>query len=217
MKKHPVLICRLTSSFLRCISAVFVFCILSGPAHVIPAAAAYEPGVDPNENNRQSPLKTGLPNIGIRGVLSSVDVLGRDASEDFKACDVSATFRLPWNWYAQSDWGADSRWTTGAGVLTGSGDTGLVVPLVLLLAFGSRDGKYSLDMGGGVALFTRTTFGTQDFGGHLQYSLTTGLSFPLFNRLGAGYRFMHYSDARFYGSHTTGADLHMLEVTYRFY
>ncbi len=172
--------------------------------------------MDPGEGNRQSPLKAGLLNLSIRGTLSSVDIIGADAPENFRGYDVAASFRLPWGWYSQSEWGAGIRLMTSAGVLTGGSDIGPVVSLIPLLAFGSRDGRLTLDMGAGAALFGRTTFGKQDFGGYVQFALTAGLSFPLFNGLGAGYRFMHYSDASLYGEHTIGADMHMLEITYRF-
>ncbi len=178
--------------------------------------AAQEPGIDPGESNRQTPLKAGLLNLGIRGTLNSSDVIGDDAPEEFRAYDVAATFRFPWGWYSQSDWGAGIRLMTGIGTLAGGGDTGLVVSLMPLLAFGSGDGRFTLDMGAGVALFSRHTFGTQDFGGYFQFILTAGVGVPLFNGFGAGYRFVHYSDAALHGHHTTGADLHMLEITYRF-
>jgi len=71
-------------------------------------------------------------------------------------------------------------------------------------------------MGVGAALLSKQTFGIQDFGGPFQFALTTGVGVPLFKGLGAGYRFMHYSDAALYGEHTTGVDMHMLEITYRF-
>lgn len=178
--------------------------------------ATQEAGRDPDESNRATPLEAGLLLLSVRGVLSSFDVLGAEAPEEFRAYDVAATFRLPWGWYSQSGWGAGIRLMPGLGVLTGGGDTGLVVSLVPLLAFGSRDGRFTLDMGAGGALFSRTAFGTQDFGGQFQFALTAGISVPLFKGVGAGYRFMHYSDAAIHGPATTGADLHMLEITYRF-
>ena len=39
---------------------------------------------------------------------------------------------------------------------------------------------------------------------------------PVSSVRGAGYRFLHYSDAGFYGEHTIGADFHMIELTFRF-
>lgn len=176
-----------------------------------------ESGAQPVESPREFPFKTYLLNMRIRYALSSFDVLGAEAPEKFQAWDIAVTFRLPWGWYSQSDWGVGIRPMTCIGALTGSEDTGLVVSFIPLLSFGSRDERFTLDMGAGAALFGRTTFGTQDFGGNFQFALTAGLGIPVFKRLGAGYRFMHYSDSRIYGSHTIGADMHMLEVAYRFY
>jgi hypothetical protein len=73
-----------------------------------------------------------------------------------------------------------------------------------------------LDAGAGGALLSRHRFGTQDFGGSFQFALTMGAGVPLYERLGLGYRYLHYSDAGIHGSHTTGADIHMVELTYRF-
>ena len=181
-----------------------------------PNVTAQEISHDTGESNPPSSLKAGLLNLGIRGVLSSFDVIGDDASEEFQAYDVAATFGLPWGWFSKSGWGARVRLMIGAGAFTGGGDTGVVVSLLPLLAFGGWDGVFTLDMGAGAALFSRSTFGAQDFGGPFQYALTAGVGIRLFKRLGAGYRFMHYSDAGLYGNHTTGADLHMLEITCRF-
>ena len=62
---------------------------------------------------------------------------------------------------------------------------------------------------------TRQRFGTQDYGGPFQFAVTMGLTVPLYKKLGLGYRYMHYSDAAIYGPDTTGADLHMIEFSYR--
>jgi hypothetical protein len=92
----------------------------------------------------------------------------------------------------------------------------LVASLIPLIALGSQDGRFTLDMGAGGALLSRHRFGMQDFGGNFQFALTAGVGVPLFARLGVGYRFLHYSDAGIYGPNNTGADLHMLELIYRF-
>jgi len=73
-----------------------------------------------------------------------------------------------------------------------------------------------LDLGMGGALLSKHHFGTQDFGGPFQFALTLGDGVPLYERLGGGYRFLHYSDAGTNGSHTTGVDFHMIELIYRF-
>ena len=167
-------------------------------------------------DDEQVPVKQSLLSVSIQATFSSIDVLGDVAPEEFREYGVAANFRLPWAWYSQSGWGAGTRLMASAGALYGAGDTALVVSLIPLVAFGSQDGRFTLDMGAGGALLSRHHFGTQDFGGCFQFALTVGVGVPLFERLGAGYRYMHYSDAGINGTHTTGADLHMLELTYRF-
>jgi hypothetical protein len=91
------------------------------------------------------------------------------------------------------------------GALYGGGDTALVVSLIPLLVIGSQDKRFTLDMGAGGAVLSRHHFGTQDFGGYFQFALTAGVGVPLYKRVGVGYR-----------PENTGADMHMLELTYRF-
>jgi Lipid A 3-O-deacylase (PagL) len=172
--------------------------------------------VDIYEHEKQEPLKLSLQSVSIRARFSSIDVLGGVATEEFKEYDMAANFRLPWAWYSQSGWGAGIRLMASAGVLYSDGDNALVVSLIPLIALGSQDGRFTLDMGAGGALLSRHRLGMQDFGGNFQFALTAGVGVPLFERLGVGYRFLHYSDAGIYGPNNTGADLHMLELIYRF-
>ncbi|PKN37121.1 MAG: hypothetical protein CVU62_10975 [Deltaproteobacteria bacterium HGW-Deltaproteobacteria-2] len=169
------------------------------------------------EHDKQAPIKLRLLSVSIRVNFSNTDVLGDVAPEEFGEFDVAANFRLPWaSWYSKSGWGSEIRLMTSVGALYGAGATALVVSLIPLVTFGSQDGRFTLDMGAGGALLSRHTFGTQDFGGYFQFALTAGVSIPLFKRLGVGYRYLHYSDAAIYGHQHTGADLHMLELNYRF-
>jgi hypothetical protein len=157
-----------------------------------------------------------LLNAGARARVGEKRVLGQVAPESFNAYDLVATVRLPWQRYHASGWGAGTRVIASAGVLQGAGRTGLVVSAIPVLAFGSQDGRFTIDLGAGLALISEHRFANQDFGGALQGALTFGVSAPLHQRIGIGYRFQHYSDAGAYGSHTIGADFHMVEFTYRF-
>ena len=168
------------------------------------------------EHDKQVTNKLSLHSVSIRAVFSNTDIIGGLAPEDFQEYDVATNFRLPWAWYSQSGWGAGIRLMASAGALYGAGETALVVSLIPLVALGSQDGRFTLDMGAGGALLSRHRFGTQDYGGYFQFALTAGVGVPLFKRLGVGYRYLHYSDAGIYGPHNTGADFHMLELTYRF-
>jgi len=175
-----------------------------------------------NQSKEKADLKSQgshqkrLHSLSIRVTFSSLDVVGKEAPEEFREYDVAASFNLPWAWYATTGWGVGTRLMTSAGALYSSGETALSVSLIPQIVFGSRDGKFVLDLGAGGAALSRHRFGEQDFGGHFQFALTAGIRFPFVKRLGLGYRFLHYSDAGLYGSYTTGADLHMLELIYRF-
>src|SRR5262245_20248511 len=154
--------------------------------------------------------------VGIRARISGHDVLGKVAPEEFREYDVSAVFALPWARRTQSAWEASTRLMASAGVLSGADKTALVVSLIPLLALESPHGRFTFDLGVGGALFSRHRFGTQDFGGAFQFALTAGAAVLLSERLGVGYRFQHYSDAGLHGPGTTGADHHMLEITWKF-
>lgn len=154
--------------------------------------------------------------IGVRARVGEKRVLGKEQPESFREYDVFASFRLPWERYSAAGWGTGTRLLAGLGLLRGADKNALVVSGIPVLAFGSQDGRYAVDMGAGLALVSEHRFAQQDFGGPLQFALTLGVGVPLYQRLGVGYRFLHYSDAGMYGPHTIGADFHMVEFMHRF-
>jgi hypothetical protein len=153
---------------------------------------------------------------GVRWRFSGDHVLGKEELEKFSEYSLWASIRLPWQRYGASGWGAGSRLLASAGVLEGADSNALVVSVIPVLAIGSHDNRFNIDLGAGLALLSRSGFGQQEFGGNLQAALTFGVSVPIYRQFGAGYRFMHYSDAGVHGSHTIGTDLHMIELSYRF-
>ena len=157
-----------------------------------------------------------LLSLSLRTRVSSATTLGQQQPEEFEEVDLAALFGLPWQRYRASGWGVGSQVMASFGVIRGAGESGLVVSLIPGLACGSRDRRFTLDAGAGFALLSRYTFGTQDFGGPFQFALTAGAGLPLYQRMGLGYRFVHYSDAAVNGSDTIGADFHMLEISYRY-
>jgi hypothetical protein len=156
-----------------------------------------------------------LLNVGVRGGVSGLAVLGGDEEEHFQQYDLFATASLPWSTY-WSGWGFSSRLMGTAGALIGAGEEGFVGAIVPLLAFGPKDSILALDAGVGAAGITRHKFGEQNFGGPFEVVLTFGLRVPVYRAFGIGYRMSHLSDAGIYGRHTRGADIHMLELTYNF-
>jgi len=168
-----------------------------------------------------APLPSAADDVRVLSVsarvrFSGTNVLGAVPAEEFREYDAAANIGLPWARYSESGWGVGTRLITSAGILNGAGDNALVASLIPVLAFGSQDGRFTLDFGAGGALLSKHHFGSQDFGGTFQFALTAGLGVPLSEHIGAGYRFLHYSDASLYGPNTTGADLHMLEILYLF-
>ena len=157
-----------------------------------------------------------LLSLSMRARVSEQTILGKDAPENFEEYDVAVNFGLPWQSYSTSGWGTGTRLMASAGILRGAGKDALVVSLIPELTLGSEDGRFTLDLGVGGALFSRSRFGTQDYGGPFQFALTLGIIAPLHNKLGLGYRFLHYSDAGVNGLHTIGADFHMIEFNHRF-
>jgi hypothetical protein len=157
-----------------------------------------------------------LMSVGIRGGVTGASVLGEEQQEAFREFDAVATVGLPWGWYSRSGWGVGTRLIGSAGVIQETGSSGLIGSLVPVLAFGSQDGRYAVDIGFGGALLSTHHFGKQNFGGPFQIVATVGISVPLYERFGVGYRFQHYSDAGLYGTDSRGADFHMIELTYRY-
>jgi hypothetical protein len=155
-------------------------------------------------------------NAGVRVRFDDETVLGENQPESFNQFDVFANLQLPWQHRYASGWGWSLRLLASAGIMQGAEESGFVASGVPLLVFGSEDGRFSADVGAGLALLSRHRYALQDYGGPVQAALTFAVTLPLYRRAGIGYRFMHYSDAGWYGDETTGADFHMVELLYRF-
>ena len=157
-----------------------------------------------------------LLSVALRAKVGERRVLGKEQPLSFDEYDVAATLRLPWEGKAWSAWDVSARLLGSAGLLRGPAQNAFVASAIPALAVVNRDLQLAVEFGVGLALLSRHDYGAQDYGGPLQFALTFGVSVPVHRRIGIGYRFMHYSDAGAYGSHTIGADFHMLEVIYHF-
>jgi hypothetical protein len=157
-----------------------------------------------------------LLKLSFRARFSGATTIGEQQPEEFEEYDLAANIELPWQRYSSSGWGIGTQLMASVGIMRNGGDNGLVVSLIPIVALGSDDGRFYLDAGAGVALLSRYRYGTQDYGGPFQFALTAGAGFPLYKRLGLGYRFLHYSDAGVNGPDTIGADFHMIELRYLF-
>jgi primosomal replication protein N len=157
-----------------------------------------------------------LLSVGVRARVGEKNVLGKEQPESFREYDVVASIQLPWKGQSPSGWEVGARLLTSVGVLQGAGKTALVASVIPVLALGRQDGRLTVDLGAGLALLSKHRYAQQDYGGPLQFALTFGVGVPLYQRVGLGYRYLHYSDAGAYGPYTIGADFHMIELIYRF-
>jgi hypothetical protein len=157
-----------------------------------------------------------LLNAGIQTRISETTFLGKDAPESFAEHDLTAIFRTPWEHAITPRLSFAVRLFASAGVLDGPDGMAAVATAIPLLAFGTPDGRFALDAGVGLGLLGEHEWGQQDFGGPAQFAITFGVQAPVYRRLGAGYRFMHYSDAGLYADDTVGADLHMGVLSWHF-
>ena len=158
-----------------------------------------------------------LLSVGVRARFSERQMLGKNQAESFREYDLVIANRLPWDKPIDSEWDMGARLLTSVGVLRSeSGHSSLVVSAIPVFTLARHDRQLTVELGAGLALLDRHAYERQDFGGAVQLALTLGVAIPLYGRLGVGYRFMHYSDGGAYGSEATGADMHMVEFTYRF-
>lgn len=157
-----------------------------------------------------------LLSVSVRARVGEKRVLGVQHPESFRAYDVMATIRLPWETPLPMQWDLGTRLLASAGALRGADKTALVLSLIPVLAVGTQGGRFTLDLGIGLAALSEHSYAQQDFGGPLQAALTLGAGVGLSERVAVGYRFMHYSDGGAWGKGTTGADFHMIELSYRF-
>jgi hypothetical protein len=157
-----------------------------------------------------------LMSVGVRYGLSGSSPIGEETQTDFRQYDLAVTVRLPWHWYGSSGWGVSTRVIVSGGALQGGGETNFVGTVVPVVAFGRKDERISIDIGGGGAVLSDYKFGAQNFGGPFQFVWTFGINLGLFGPLGAGYHFQHYSDAMLYGHDSRGVDLHLFELVYRY-
>lgn len=159
---------------------------------------------------------TRLLSVSLRYGFTAGSPIGEQQSGHFQQYDAMALFELPWEWYAQSGWGIGTRLQVSAGALSDAGEAGFIGTLVPGVAVGTKNGRFSLEGGGGAALLSRYKFTSQDFGGPFQFVWNIGIRGRVYRSLGLGYYFQHVSDATIYGSDARGYDLHLIELGYRF-
>nr|NIT14147.1 hypothetical protein [Candidatus Dadabacteria bacterium] len=101
-----------------------------------------------------------------------------------------------------------------AGGLKQDSDIGYLFTLTIGMALFALNNKVIVDLSGGGALVTEDEIGDHNFGGPFQFSAHTGLSYKITDRLLAGYRFYHISDAGI--NDGSGLNRHLVELSVTF-
>ena len=159
-----------------------------------------------------------LVNIGPRfGFSGKEPLLGKQQRYKFYLADLAATAKLPWAWQiSDSTWSIETRLLGSAGALMAADDAGFIATAVPMIALNGWKGLVSLDAGVGLGFVSPHRFGEQDFGGPVQFVLTTALEIRPLTHAFAGFRLHHFSDAGIYGGGKVGVDLYIVEAGYRF-
>lgn len=135
-------------------------------------------------------------------------------SESFQQYEAYAVFALPWRWETAADWSLGPFVGASAGVVTCEGEAfvGSIGPGVYLMPPGRR-----LVLSAGIypTYLSRSTFGSEDFGGTFQFTSAVGINYHFLQRATIGYRFQHMSNAGI-SNENPGLNTHLLEVGYRF-
>jgi len=144
--------------------------------------------------------------IGVRGAVASTT-----ADEDFKAYEMFVVLDLPWTWHDRGASRIQAQLELTGGVLDAAGRSGFLGTLGPRLAYTTD--RYSFDAGVGVAVLAETEFGRQDFGGSSQFIAQAGVSVGLTDKINAGVRLRHVSDADIHDDSEV-LNLLLLELSY---
>ncbi len=135
-------------------------------------------------------------------------------SESFKQYEAYAMLSLPWRWGTESKWTIGSFIGINAGVVSCEGEAfvGSIGPGIYLMTPRKR---FVLSAGIYPTYLSKATFGTEDFGGSLQFTSVLGVNYNFSRCMTIGYRFQHMSNAGI-SDENPGLNTHMVELGFRF-
>src|SRR5713226_7040850 len=109
-------------------------------------------GDSPFSEEQAKPIT--LIRVGPRVGMSGKSPFGRDHKEEVQQYDVAAILGLPWAWQ-ERPFGLkfDRGWRAAEGVVAAAGETSLMATLVECVAVSRPNGRVSIDVGGGAAVF----------------------------------------------------------------
>ena len=153
---------------------------------------------------------------------------------NFQQYDVYTVFDLPWGWHVpylycgapaerdcpssiEDGWEIRFLANGSAGLLTGGGSHGFIGTAGPGIAIRRPSWGFGVDLGGGWAVVSDTTYGSQDLGGAIQFIGHLGVRVDIWKDLFGGFRFHHMSDAGVYGADNLGIDMYLFELGYTFH
>jgi lipid A 3-O-deacylase len=137
------------------------------------------------------------------------------SDENFEQYEIVANWPLPWKWRWAGCIQVETRLNTTAGVLAGEGETAVLGTLGPAFVFGADNRRLEVIAGSSLTFISRHRFDEEDFGGFFQFTHHVGLRYRFTERVSAGLRLQHMSNADIY-DHNPGLDLGMVTVSYHF-
>lgn len=147
--------------------------------------------------------------LGVRGGTEATSVDGR-----YAAGEVYYLRHLPWRKKLLDGLEVATRLDAGAGYLNASSASGGWLALGGNVVLDMTGRGLALECGFRPAWLVRHHFGTDDFGGPLQFASHVGLAFEL-GPLILSYRLQHMSNAHLFKKNP-GLDLHLIGLGMRF-
>jgi len=129
--------------------------------------------------------------------------------------ELIGTFVLPAGSRSSSAFLLNPKLDATAGVLRRGDEKGFIGSVGPGLALGWREWPIFLVGGARAALMGEHIYKDKDFGGRFQFIAEIGLNVRLSQKLGAGYRFQHMSNAFIYDTNP-GLNMHIFEFRYSF-
>ena len=145
-------------------------------------------------------------------MLGSADPID---NKDFTIGEVYAQWLYPPFYETSLGWKMDFRWHASVGALGDDNDTAALISGGFQIGTASPGGLARLHIGTRPTLLSEYDFDERNLGGEFHFISHAGLSFRLAERLHAGARIQHLSNASFY-DRNPGLDTVVLDVGWTF-
>ena len=154
----------------------------------------------------------GAPALRSGVMLGSADPID---NKDFTIGEVYVQWLYPPFYETSLGWTMDFRWHASVGALGDDNDTAALISGGFQIGTSTPKGLARLHVGTRPTLLSEYDFDERNLGGEFHFISHAGLSFRLAERLHAGARIQHLSNASFY-DRNPGLDTVVLDVGWTF-